>query len=423
MQRPYILVFRACLVFTSPLMLIRDLLSTSARGITVNKTRTSLTMLGIIIGVASVVLMVSMGRSFQNYILEQIATIGTDTLDIIPTGFQKFGGNLESLTYDDFTAIRALPTVDRATPVTIIGKPVTYGKEEVSPMVIGAYREFSLNYGLQIDQGRLLDQNDEDGAKAVAVIGSQTAEDLFGDVNPLGKKFSVGDTPFTVVGVLGSKGSALLQQMDSIVLVPFSTARSVTGQRHLSFITLKTKGSAEVAKDDITALLRDRHDIKNPENDPDKDDFIARSAEQVTAIVTSVTLGLTVFLSLVAGISLLVGGIGIMNIMLVSVTERTREIGLRKAVGAKRRDILLQFLLEAVTLTMSGGAVGIVLGTLTGWLLAAIADKFLGNFSFVVSFSSIGLAVLMAVGTGLIFGIYPARRAANLSPMEALRYE
>ena len=404
-------------------MLLSDLLSTAVRGITVNRTRSSLTMLGIIIGVASVVLMVSMGGSFQRYILAQIASIGTNTLDIIPTGFQKFGGNLESLTYDDFVAVRSLSTVDRATPVIVIGKPVTYGEEEISPLVAGAYKEFGQNYGMTIGAGRPLSQNDEDGAASVAVLGSQASEDLFGNVNPLGKKIAVGETPFTVVGVLSSKGSALLQQMDSVVLVPFSTARAVTGQKHLSFITLKTTGDPTLAKQDITDLLRDRHSIRNIDNDPDKDDFIARSAEQVTSIVNSVTTGLTVFLALIAGISLLVGGIGIMNIMLVSVTERTREIGLRKAVGAKRRDILLQFLLEAVALTLSGGAVGIVLGTFVGWLLAAIADKFLGQFSFVVSLWSILLAVLMAAGTGLLFGLYPAKKASDLSPIEALRFE
>ena len=188
-------------------------------------------------------------------------------------------------------------------------------------------------------------------------------------------------------------------------------------------ISLKTIGDAAVIKEDITTLLRQRHHITNPTNDPDKDDFIVRSTEQVSAIVNSVTLGLTIFLSLVAGISLLVGGIGIMNIMLVSVTERTREIGLRKAVGARRQDILLQFLLEAVFLTMTGGLIGIAVGAFFGWLLSAIAAKFLGEFTFVLSFFAIFLAVFMAVGTGLVFGIYPAKRAANLSPMEALRYE
>ncbi len=404
-------------------MLLHDTIRTAVAGITVNKSRTFLTMLGIIIGVGSVVLMVSMGRSFQNYILTQIASIGTNTLDIIPTGFEKFGANLESLSFDDYQAIRDLSTVESITPVIIVGQPITYGNEEVAPMIVGAYRAFVQNYGLNVGQGRMLNQNDEDGAKSVTVIGPKTAEDLFGNSNALGKKINIGGNSFTVVGVFASKGSALLQQFDSMAFIPFSTARAVSGQRHLSFITLKTVGDPAIAQEDITLLLRQRHDIKNPLNDPDKDDFIARSAEQVTAIVGSVTLGLTIFLSLVAAISLLVGGIGIMNIMLVSVTERTREIGLRKAVGARRRDILLQFLLEAVALTLTGGIIGIILGSSFGWLLSRLADKFLGSFSFVLSIPSILLAVAMAIGTGLMFGLYPAKRAAELSPMEALRFE
>jgi putative ABC transport system permease protein len=186
---------------------------------------------------------------------------------------------------------------------------------------------------------------------------------------------------------------------------------------------LKTIGDGEIAKRDITQLLRSQHRIKNPENDPDKDDFIARSGEQITTIISSVTLGLTVFLALIAGISLLVGGIGIMNIMLVTVTERTREIGLRKALGARQRDVLLQFLAESVALTVTGGIVGIVLGASFGWVLARIADRILGEFHFVLSPGAILLAILMAVGTGLLFGVYPARKAAKLDPIEALRYE
>jgi putative ABC transport system permease protein len=404
-------------------MLTSDLVRTAFTGITVNKSRTSLTMLGIIIGVASVVLMVSMGRSFQNYILTQIDSIGTNTMDVFPTGLEKFGSNLDSLTYDDYEAIDRLSTTESVAPVIIVAKPVTYGNETKSPIVFGTHKEFLVNYSLKLDSGRMLTDSDEEGARSVALVSGQTAIDLFGDRNPLGEKISVGDQSFTVVGVLQKQGSLLLSDLDKPVYIPFSVARAMTGQKYLTYITLKTVGDQALAKQDITTLLRQRHRIENPTNDPGKDDFVARGAEQITGIVSSVTLGLTVFLSLIAGISLLVGGIGIMNIMLVSVTERTREIGLRKAVGARRRDILLQFLLEAVSLTFTGGIIGIVIGAGVGWLLSSVANSVLGQFDFVLSLSSVFLAVLMAVGTGLIFGIYPAQKAASLSPMEALRFE
>ncbi len=404
-------------------MLTQDLLKTSAAGLTANKGRALLTMLGVIIGVASVVLMVSVGRSFQNYILTQIEAFGTDTIDVFPTGLEKFGGNLESLTYEDYEAIAQLPTVMLAGPIIVVGEKITYGREEISPMIMGSDRAFVENYRLKIGSGRPVDDTDETGAKAVAVLGAQAVEDLFGDARPLGKRVTIGTQSFTVVGTLEKQGSALSAQLDSFVIIPFSTARALTGQKHLSFITVRAEGDPDVAAQDITALLRERHNIENPENDPDKDDFVARSAEQVTAIISSVTLGLTVFLSLIAAISLLVGGIGIMNIMLVSVTERTQEIGLRKAIGARKQDILLQFLLESVALTVTGGLIGIVIGVSSGWLLAKIADKVLGEFDFVLSIWAIVLAVIMAVGTGLVFGIYPARKAANLHPIEALRFE
>lgn len=404
-------------------MLLADTISTAVRAILVNKNRSLLTMLGIIIGVASVVLMVSIGRTFQGYILSQIESIGTNMIEVIPAGLDKFGGNLESLTYDDYLAIKGLSTVESVTPVIIVGREVSYGKEELTPFIFGAYEEFAVNYGLTVDRGRAIGSNDEDGAKAVAVIGADSAVDLFGNTDPLGKRINIGNDTFTVIGILVRKGSLILQDFDKMVLLPFSTARSVTGQRYLSYVTMRSVGDPELARQDITELLRQRHRIKNPYNDPDKDDFIARSAEQVTATINSVTLGLTIFLALVAAISLLVGGIGIMNIMLVSVTERTKEIGLRKAVGAKKKDILLQFLLEAVSLTVSGGVIGLALGIFTGWFLTQIAAKILGSIDFVLSGYSIFLALAMAVGTGLIFGIYPAKKAASLSPMEALRYE
>lgn len=404
-------------------MHLHDLLSTATRAIAVNKTRSSLTMLGIVIGVASVVLMVSLGRSFQAYVLEQIASIGTDTMDVIPVGLERFGKNMNSLTIEDFHAIEQLSTVHNVVPILIVAETVHNGKEEVSPLVFGTTERMIQNYGLELARGRLLNQTDEDGARSVAVLSAQTAIDLFGNQDPVGRKVQIGEGSFSVVGVLRSKGSLLLSDLDKPVYIPFSTARALTGKTSLSFISMKTLGDPALAKEDVTLLLRQRHRIKNPENDPDKDDFMARSAEQVSSIVGSVTLGLTIFLSLVAGISLLVGGIGIMNIMLVSVTERTREIGLRKAIGARRRDILLQFLLEAVALTFTGGFVGILIGAFFAWILAGFASQLLGTFPFLLSFSSIVIAIAMAVGTGLLFGIYPARRAASLSPMEALRYE
>jgi len=404
-------------------MLFSDTTRTAAKAIFVNKSRSLLTTLGIIIGVASVVLMVSIGRTFEDYILSQVESIGTNMLEVYPSGLQKFGGNIDSLTFDDYEAVKGLSTVENVTPIMLISKTVTYGNEEISPYIFGAYREFTKIYGLTVSLGRELDQSDELGARSVAIIGALSAQDLFGNADPLGKKISIADNSFTIVGVFDKKGSLLLQDLDKMIFMPFSSARALIGKRTLSYMAMNALGDTGLAKQDITELLRQRHSIKNPENDPDKDDFIAQSAEQATETIGTVTLGLTVFLALVAGISLLVGGIGIMNIMLVSVTERTKEIGLRKALGATRRDILLQFLLEAVSLTIAGGFIGLVIGIFVGWFLTQVAAKFLGSIDFALSGWSIFLALIMAVGTGLVFGLYPASKASRLSPMEALRFE
>lgn len=404
-------------------MLLRDTLHTAYVAIKSHRLRSMLTMLGIIIGVGSVVLMVSVGRSFEKYIIDQVETFSSNLIEVYPTGFEKFGRSLDSLTMRDYEAIGNLSTVENVAPVIFIGEKVIYGTEEKSPIIFGTTPGFTTNYGLKLEKGRLMNNDDIVGARSVAVIAHQTAIDLFGQHEPVGERIRIGSRFYTVIGVLQSVGSALLQDLDTPIYVPFTTAKAQTGIKNPTYISMKSTVADDLAIADITALLRQRHEIENPYNDTDKDDFRVRSAAQATEIVSTVAIGLTAFIALIAGISLIVGGIGIMNIMLVSVTERTKEIGLRKALGARKKDILLQFLIEAVTLTLMGGIIGIIGGASMAALLAAIASKFIGNVPIVISISALLSAVLMAIITGVVFGIAPAKKAANLSPIEAIRWD
>ncbi|HAI98027.1 TPA: hypothetical protein DCL30_00590 [Candidatus Peribacteria bacterium] len=405
-------------------MILSDTARSAFEGLTRNTTRSLLTTLGIVIGVGSVVLMVSLGATFQRFILDQVSTFSGNTFEIQSKGLEEYGKDPMTLTEADAEAIAKLSTVKNVVAVIFVAKKVTYGTEELSPMILGASKDIFTNWSMKLELGRLLTDGDLKGGKSVAVLGNKTAEDLFGNANPLGKRISVGERKFTVVGVLKALGGAMGTQMDTPIYVPFTVAKTMTNKGlFVDYISLQTTGNTDLTGEDIKSLLRQRHKIDNPNDDPDKDDFIARSFSQAMDILETVTLSITLFLGLIAGISLLVGGIGIMNIMLVSVTERTKEIGLRKAVGAKRRDILLQFLLEAVTLTLFGGLIGIVGGGYLGFILTRIAARFIGDLSFALTPGSILLSLGMAVGTGLIFGLYPALRASKLHPIEALRFE
>ena len=409
-------------------MLLTDTFQAAQRSLLRNKGRSLLTMLGVIIGVGSVVLMTSVGASMEKLILGQISSIGAKSMVIFPGTSEGAEGAImagfDSLTFEDITALEKLSTITSVAPGIMMGvNAATYGRVETEPRVIGTVPNYFKNREVTIEHGRLLEESDVRAARNVAVIGSEIADDLFGRQHPIGKRIKLGARSYEVIGTLESIGTQFFQNADEFVFIPMTTARAQNAQKYVNIISLQTVGDFDLAQSDVESLLRRRHGIVNPDEDPDKDDFMVRTSAQANDILGSVSLGLTLFIATVAGISLIVGGIGIMNIMLVAVTERTREIGLRKAVGAKRRDILLQFLVEAVLITVTAGIIGIICGISLAVLIAAIADKLLPTYDFAVSYPSIGVALAMAFSVGLGFGIYPARKAARLSPMNALRYE
>ena len=350
-------------------MLIRDTLSTAFGGLKRSRLRSVLTALGIVIGVGSVVLMISIGNSFQKFILDQVESFSGDTFEVQGKGMEEVGKDVRVITFGDLEAIKDLSTVESVAPTIFLNDRTSYGRKEISPIVFGTTKEIFNNWNLEPFEGRLLDDGDVSGARSIAVLGNQAAEDLFPNENPIGKRINIGARKFSVAGVLKELGSPLSAELDSMVFVPFTVAKAIAGRStYIDYISLRSKsGSNELTRRDIVSLLRQRHSIDNPEDDPDKDDFIVRSFEQAMDIIGTVTMSITLFLGLIAGISLIVGGVGIMNIMLASVTERTREIGLRKAVGARKRDILLQFLLESTALTLTGGFIGIILAVILGF--------------------------------------------------------
>ena len=407
-------------------MRIADTLTAAARGVSGNPTRSLLTMLGIIIGVGAVVLMSSVGQSMTGVILSQISSLGPKSMVIFPGkegGAGQIAAGHDSLTFDDLNELRKLPSIESVAPLIFVPGRVSYGREEGSPQVMGVTPEFFANQTIVTTAGRLLTQDDDDAAASVAVLGPDAVDKLFGQQNPVGKRIKVGENHYEVVGVTKALGSQFFQNSDDRVYIPFAKAKQVTGQKYLNQITMLATDSFDLAFADVKFLLRRQHGIDNPEDDAKKDDFVTHSSEEAATILGSVSLGLTMFITTVAAISLLVGGIGIMNIMLVSVSERTREIGLRKAIGAKKRDILLQFLFEAVFLTLLGGVIGLAAGVALAFVIAIFARTVLDTYAFDVSVPAVIVSVMMAGFTGIIFGISPARKAAGLHPIEALRYE
>jgi putative ABC transport system permease protein len=407
-------------------------------GLVVNKMRSALTMLGVIIGVGAVIALMSIGEGAQASITEEITSIGTNLLFVSPGARERgpvssAAGSAVSLTYADAQAIADLANVPDAAfvaPQYSQNTQVIFGDANINTSVLGTTGEYLSAYDLEVASGRFIEEKDVDKRANVSVLGHQAAQELFGGFDPVGQKIKAalsggnsGRVSLTVVGVLEEKGDSMMGSADDTVFVPITTAqtkifegRNALGQPVVTSITVvaTSEDRSEAVMDQIDDTLRRRHDL-NPDEEAD---FSVMSQADMLSMMTTVTDTLTIFLGAVAGISLLVGGIGIMNIMLVSVTERTREIGIRKAVGARRADILTQFLMEAVVLSLLGGAFGILLGVGLAQLVSLT-----GLLDSVVTLNSVLMAVGFSAAVGLFFGIYPANQAAKLDPIEALRYE
>jgi len=399
------------------------------RALRVNKLRSALTMLGIIIGVSAVIAMMAVGSGARERIAEQIRSIGSNVIIILSGsttsgGIRIGSGSILTLTEDDATAIaREVPAVEAAAPTMRGTAQVVFGNQNWSTVIQGATPEYLVVREWPVVSGRGIISQDVDGAAKVVLLGQTVAGNIFGDSDPLGEIIRIKKVPFTVVGVLAAKGqSAWGQDQDDIVVIPLSTAKrkvlgvSQANARSVGAIIVRAKGPEwmDEAVEQMTVLLRQRHRLQSWQ----EDDFTVRNLSEVFAAQEESARTMSLLLGAIASVSLLVGGIGIMNIMLVSVTERTREIGIRMAVGARERDILTQFLIEAVTLALIGGIVGIVLGVGGSSLLS-----FLAEWETLIAPQAILLAFLFSTVVGVFFGYYPARKAASLDPIEALRYE
>lgn len=402
---------------------LAESLKMAVKTLTANKLRSSLTMLGIVIGNASVIAMVGLGKGGQAYIQSQLQSLGPNVLFIIPGNREtRQLGSLDppkTLVLADATAIaQQVPAVVGVAPESTTQGVVSYRNRNTNTSIVGTNADFLSVRSFEVAQGRFLNSLDQNRRSQVAILGASLAQRLFETENPIGQQLRVGNLVCDVVGVLAPKGSNLGLDYDNAVMVPITTLASrITGQTspygiEVSFISVSAKDQAsmQTAEFQITNLLRLRHRIT------DDDDFFINSQDTLLSIANTITSALTLMLAAIASISLLVGGIGIMNIMLVSVRERTQEIGLRKAIGAAQRDILLQFLIEAIILSIAGGLVGTGLGV-SGIFLVSLFTPFAAS----ISVGAIFLAVGVSGGIGLFFGVVPARQAAKLDPIVALR--
>lgn len=405
-------------------MLFKESIAIAFTSLLSNKMRTILTMLGIIIGVGAVIVMVSIGMGVRQNITNSIASLGSNMLIVTPGSANKGGvrsaaGSSQKLKLDDAEAIKKkIKNIDYVSPTVNSSYQIVYGNENWNSSVYGVTPEYLKIRSLSVTSGSFITASDINSRNRVAVIGSTVASNLFDTTNPVGKNIRIVNQPFRVIGVLESKGqSSMGNDQDDVVIIPLTTAQErLMGITYIRSINIQVSDSSkmDLVQEQVESLLRQRHRIRTGQDD----DFTVRNLTSLLETVNNTTTMLTLFLGSIAAISLLVGGLGIMNIMMVSVTERTREIGIRKALGATFKDIMLQFLIEAVIIGVVGGVLGILFGVGSALLVSKVSTftTYITVFPIVISFS-------FSVGIGLFFGLYPARKAARLDPIEALRYE
>lgn len=404
----------------------KELLSESLLTLTLNKVRTGLAMLGVVIGIGSVIALISLGQASQKSVEQQIKSLGSNLLTISPgaqssSGIRSAGGSVTTLTYDDAKAIKDTKSISGIKNVSAEfnrNSQIVAGRNNTNTQIIGATPAYSSVRNINVTSGSFINQQQVDGLAKVAVLGPQVVTDLFGEAaNPVGQNIRINGQAFTIIGITESKGGSGFMNQDDRVYVPLLTAQKLLfGVTNLSSIAIEAESEKIMnqLREEIGYLLLDRHRLKTPE----QADFSIMSQEDILSTTSAITGTFTALLSGIAAISLIVGGIGIMNIMLVTVTERTREIGLRKALGAKNKLITMQFLTEAVLVTFVGGLIGMFLGIITAYILAKVM-----SLPFTLSLVSILLAFGVSAGIGILFGWYPAKKASQLQPIEALRYE
>ncbi len=401
-----------------------NLLKIALKALNNNKLRCFLTMLGIIIGVASVITMLAIGQGSKNSIKEQISEMGSNMIMIHPGNMQRGGvrqsaDDMQTLKIADYEALQSLPGITAISPSVNSSGQFVNGNNNYPSTVYGITPDYLDIRKLKVKEGAMFTEHDIKSAAKVCVLGKTVADNLFPNgEDPVGRVIRVGKIPLTVIGLLESKGTnSMGMDQDDVVLAPYTTVmKRMLAIDYLQglFASAADESKTDETIDEITEILRSQHKIK----DGDEDDFEIRSQQELSEMMNSTSDMMTVLLACIAGISLLVGGIGIMNIMFVSVTERTREIGLRMSIGARGVDILSQFLIEAIIISVTGGVIGIIIGLLASWMVTVIA-----HWPVYIQLYSVGLSFAVCTITGVFFGWYPAKKAAGLDPIEAIRYE